>query len=105
MSRRPIAAPAAALPVTEAMRASAPLARLVDRMRESNAMYAAILPLLPASLAASVRAGPLDEAGWSLLGANAAVAAKLRQLVPRLEQRLRERGHAVVEVRIKVLPP
>ena len=35
----------------------------------------ASLPLLPAALAASVRAGPLDETGWSLLGANAAVAA------------------------------
>jgi hypothetical protein len=104
VTRRPVAAPAA-LPVTEAMRASAPLARLADRMRESNAMYATILPLLPASLAASVRAGPLDDAGWSLLGANAAVAAKLRQLVPRLEQRLRDGGHAVAAVRIKVLPP
>ena len=105
MSRRPPLAPAAALPVTEAMRASAPLSRLVDRLRESDAMYATVAPLLPASLAASVRAGPLDEAGWSLLGANAAVAAKLRQLVPRLEARLRERGHAVTAVRIKVLPP
>jgi hypothetical protein len=97
-------APADALPVTEAMRASAPLSRLVDRMRESNAMYASILPLLPAGLAASVRPGPLDEEGWSLLGANAAVAAKLRQLVPRFEERLRDRGHAIAAVRIKVLP-
>ena len=104
MSRRPATAGAAALPVTEAMRASAPLARLVDRMRESDAMYAAVLPLLPAALAASVRAGPLDDAGWSLLAANAAVAAKLRQLVPRLEARLRERGHAMAAVRIKVVP-
>src|SRR5678816_4301109 len=100
MSRRPATATAAALPVTEAMRASAPLARLVDRMRASDAMYATVLPLLPGALAASVRAGPLDDAGWSLLAANAAVAAKLRQLVPRLEARLRERGHAVAAVRI-----
>ena len=105
MTRRSPPATAAALPVTEAMRASAPLARLVDRLRESNAMYAEILPLLPAALAASVRAGPLDDEGWSLLGANAAVAAKLRQLVPRFEQRLRDRGHPVATVRIKVLPP
>lgn len=105
MTRRPVPAPAVALPLTEAMRASQPLSRLVDRLRESNAMFASILPLLPTPLAASVRAGPLDETGWSLLGANAAVAAKLRQLVPRLEERLRDRGHAVAEVRIKVLPP
>ena len=86
------------------MRASQPLSRLVDRLRESQAMYASILPLLPAALAASVRPGPLDEEGWSLLAANAAVAAKLRQLVPRFEARLRERGHAMATVRIKVVP-
>ena len=86
------------------MRSSQPLSRLVDRLRESNAMYAAILPLLPSALAASVRAGPLDEAGWSLLGANAAVAAKLRQLVPRLEQRLQESALAVAQIRVKVQP-
>ena len=86
------------------MRSSQPLSRLVDRLRESNAMFATILPLLPAALAPSVRPGPLDEAGWSLLGANAAVAAKLRQLAPRLEERLQERGHAVATVRIKVMP-
>jgi hypothetical protein len=104
VTRRPLPAPAAALPVAEAMRASQPLSRLVDRLRESNAMFATILPLLPAALAASVRAGPLDETGWSLLAANAAVAAKLRQLVPRFEEGLRERGHAVAAIRIKVLP-
>jgi hypothetical protein len=63
-----------------------------------------ILPLLPLALSASVRPGPLDETGWSLLSANAAVAAKLRQLVPRLEERLRQSGHAVAGIRIKVQP-
>ena len=38
-----------------------------------------------AALMASVQPGPLDEDGWSLLVANAAVAAKLRHLLPRLE--------------------
>jgi hypothetical protein len=103
MTRRPLAAPAA-VAVGDVMRSSPALTRLVDRLRESNAMYAAILPLLPAALAASVRPGPLDEAGWSLLGANAAVAAKLRQLVPCLEERLRESGHAIAAIRIKVQP-
>jgi hypothetical protein len=55
-------------------------------------------------LAASVQPGPIDEAGWSLLVANAAVAAKLRQLAPRFEERLREAGHPVAAIRIKVLP-
>jgi len=87
------------------MQGSPPLARLFDRLRESNAMFQRILPLLPPALAASVRPGPLDEAGWSLLGSNAAVAAKLRQLAPRIEDRLREGGHSVAAVRIKVQPP
>ena len=86
------------------MRSSPALSRLVDRLRESHAMFDTIRPLLPAVLAASVQPGPLDDAGWSLLGANAAVAAKLRQLVPRLEDRLRERGHAIAAIRIKVQP-
>ena len=91
--------------MAEAMRSSQPLSRLVDRLRESNALLASVLPLLPTGLAASVRAGPLDQDGWSLLCANASVAAKLRQLSPRLEARLLERGHAVAAIRIKVLPP
>lgn len=102
MSRKPAVAAAAALPIAEVMRSSQALARLTDRLRESNAMYAAIVPLLPAALAASVRPGPLDDAGWSLLAGNAAVAAKLRHLAPRFEEVLRERGHSATTVRIKV---
>jgi hypothetical protein len=103
VSRKSAIAPVAQ-PIGEAMRASQPLSRLVDRLRESNAMYTTLLPLLPKTLATSVQPGPLDEAGWSLLAANAAVAAKLRQLAPRFEERLRESGHAVASIRIKVLP-
>ncbi|MEO8921445.1 MAG: hypothetical protein ABI330_01205 [Caldimonas sp.] len=104
MTRRPLAVPAA-VALGEVMRSSPVLTRLVDRLRESNAMFQTILPLLPPGLTASVRPGPLDEDGWSLLGANAAVAAKLRQLAPRFEGRLRECGHAIVAIRIKVQPP
>jgi hypothetical protein len=103
MARQPTATPAA-VAMAEVMRSSPALSHLIDRLHESNAMFATILPLLPAALAASLRPGPLDQDGWSLLGANAAVAAKLRQLSPRLEARLRERGHAVASIRIKVQP-
>jgi hypothetical protein len=103
MQRRLLAAPAA-VPLGDVMRDSPALGRLSERLRESNAMLVAISSLLPAALAPGVRAGPLDEEGWSLLCANAAVAAKLRQLVPHLEERLRDKGHAVLSVRIKVLP-
>jgi len=53
-------------------------------------------------MAKHVKAGPVDEEAWSLLVANASVAAKLRQLRPRLEERLRERGWQVSSIRIKV---
>ena len=83
---------------------SAALASLGERLRESRAMLASVMPLLPGPLGDAVTPGPLDADGWSLLAANAAVAAKLRQLVPHLEERLRDAGHAVATVRIKVLP-
>jgi hypothetical protein len=94
----------AAMPIAEALRASAPLGRLAERLRLSNALFAAIAPLLPAGLAPHVSAGPVDAEGWSLLCANAAVAAKLRQLVPRLEQRLADSALAVASIRVKVQP-
>jgi hypothetical protein len=52
-----------------------------------------------------VKPGPVDEAGWSLLAANAAVAAKLRQLVPLLEAALREQGFQAIPTRIRVQSP
>ena len=90
--------------ISDALRSSAPLVRLGERMRQSNAFLAAVAPAIPAGLAAHIRAGPVDDEGWSLLCANASVAAKLRQLVPYLEQRLKDGGHAVAAIRVKVLP-
>ncbi len=94
----------APMPIAEALRTSAPLGRLAERLRLSNALFATIGPLLPAGLAPHISAGPVDAEGWSLLCANAAVAAKLRQVVPRLEQRLRESALSVAEIRVKVQP-
>lgn len=104
MSRHPTAASATALTLAEALRASEPLGRLTARLRRSNELFAAAAALLPPGLAAHVRAGPADDEGWSLLCANAAVAAKLRQLVPRLERHLLDSGLAVAAIRIKVQP-
>jgi len=61
-----------------------------------------IKPCLPGALVRFVRPGPIDEEGWSLLAANAAVAAKLRHLQPRLEELLKESGLQPSRVRIKV---
>ena len=89
------------LSVEQALSRSPPLAQLSQLLRESNARYDVIRPLLPESLAPHVKPGPVDEQGWSLLAANAAVAAKLRQLQPRLEAELRNRGWQVSAIRVK----
>jgi hypothetical protein len=93
-----------ALPIGEALHRSAPLVRLQQLMRDSSARFDVIHPLLPAALAPHVSPGPVDELGWSLLAANASVAAKLRQLQPRLEDALRARGWQVSAIRVKVQP-
>lgn len=91
-----------ALRLQQALQRSEPLARLGVLLRDSKARFDAILPFLPAALSAHVKPGPVDELGWSMLAANASVAAKLRQLQPRLEAVLKERGWQVSAIRIKV---
>lgn len=92
----------AALPIGEALAQSAPLAQLQALLRESNARFEIIRPLLPAALALQVRPGPVGEQGWALLAGNAAVAAKLRQLLPRFEAALLEQGRQPSAIRIRV---
>ncbi len=101
-SSRPPPVTPDALRVEQALQRSAPLARLQQLMQDSNARFAAILGALPPALAANVKPGPVDENGWSLLVANAGVAAKVRQLQPRLEALLLERGFQVSAIRVKV---
>ncbi len=90
-------------PIADALRAHAGLAHLGQRLEASSRRLRTISPALPESLRASVQAGPLDENGWSLLAANAAVAAKLRQLLPRLEALLAQAGLAPAVIRIKLV--
>ena len=78
------------------------LASLTRRLAQSNARYAAISLHLPEALRAEVRAGPIDEAGWSLLASNAAVAAKLRHLLPRLADTLHEQGWPDLPIRVHI---
>jgi hypothetical protein len=91
-----------ALRLQQALQQSAPLVRLRALLQDSAARFEAIRSSLPGPLAAHIKPGPIDDAGWSLLAANASVAAKLRQLQPRLENILRERGWEVSAIRIKV---
>jgi hypothetical protein len=78
-------------PITEALDASHMLGRLMERLRESEARFATIRPALP----------PAEE-GWNLLVPNTAVAAKLRQSLPTLEQLLAEAGWPATVLRVKV---
>lgn len=91
-SKVPRAAVPAPTPVAQALRDHASLARLGERLEGSRRRLRLISPALPGHLAASLQPGPLDEDGWSILAANAAVAAKLRQLLPRLEALLAQAG-------------
>jgi len=79
-------------PVAEALRAHEGLSQLSARLEASRRRLRIISPALPGTLLASLQPGPLDEEGWSLLAANAAVAAKLRHLLPRLEALLAQAG-------------
>lgn len=80
-----------------------PLESLQLRVRDSNARFEAIRGKLPGELARHIQPGPVDDEGWSLLTANAAVAAKLRQLTPRLEAALKAGGWQQTTIRIKLL--
>jgi hypothetical protein len=102
MSHKPASTVPRAMPIHEALEASAPLANLARRLRESNARFESIRGGLPPALQAHVRPGPVDEEGWALLAENASVAAKLRHLMPRLEEALRDAGWATVALRIRV---
>ena len=90
-----------ALHLAEALRQSQPLASLQRRIEESKKRYAAIYPCIPVQLQPHVAAGPVDEAGWTLITANSNVTAKLRQLQPVFEERLRLSGYLTGMLRIK----
>jgi hypothetical protein len=83
---------------------SEPLNSLMQRLRDSRARFDAIAALLPAGLQHDVRPGPLDDTSWVLLVGHAAAAAKVRQLLPSLEDRLRSLGWHGPAIKIKVLP-
>jgi hypothetical protein len=91
-----------ALRLRDALERSAPLALLKRRLQESSARFDTLRGVLPPALAPHVRAGPVDGDTWTLLAANAAVAAKLRQLQPRLEAALLDGGWPPATLRIRI---
>ena len=90
------------LPLATALQRSEPLGALMQRLRDSQARFEVITPLLPAALRQAVKPGPLDETSWVLLAAHASAAAKLRQMLPQLEASLATAGWQGPALRVKV---
>jgi hypothetical protein len=91
-------------PVTlqQAAQESPTLAKLTQLARESGEQLKAVESLIPHALRSAVRPGPIDGESWCLLVDSNAAAAKLRQLVPALLGRLRDRGAPITSIRLKV---
>ena len=91
-------------PVTlqQAADESPTLAKLTQLARESGERLKAVELLIPSSLRAAVKAGPIDGTAWCLLVDNNAAAAKLRQVLPALIAHLCDRGWQVTSIRLKV---
>lgn len=79
------------------------LAALTALARDSADRLRAVEGLIPAALRQAIQAGPVEGASWCLLVTGNAAAAKLRQLLPALQARLRQQGWQVDTIRIKVL--
>jgi hypothetical protein len=102
MSPRQPTAPT--LKLATALEHCEPLGQLLRRLHEARAHFEAISPLLPPALRADVRPGPVDGACWTLLAAHNPAAAKLRQMLPHLLQRLQEQGWQGTSIKVRVQP-
>jgi hypothetical protein len=83
-------------------RPHSPLASLMQRLQMSEACLAEVRRHLTPAMASQVKAGGVDEEGWTLLAPNSAVSAKLRQLQPRLMDALAAKGLKVNAIRVKI---
>ena len=91
-----------ALPISDALAQSAPLAHLRSLLRMSAENFASIRAVLPPALLPHVKPGPVDSDGWTVLADNVAVSAKLRQLLPRFEAALLQRDGKRTAIRVRV---
>src|ERR1700709_2746335 len=91
-----------ARPLGESLAGDGGLAGLLARVRASQARLDALADVLPGLLRQHLRAGPLDEEGWTILAANSAVASKLRHLLPTLAETLVAKGWQATSIRVKV---
>jgi hypothetical protein len=91
-----------ARPLVESLAGDASLSGLLARVRASQARLDALADVLPGLLRQHLRAGPLDDEGWTILAANSAVSSKLRHLLPTLAETLVAKGWQATSIRVKV---
>lgn len=90
------------LTALQALQGSAHLSQLAQRARQSVLLLDSVRPLLPPALRSQVAAGSLEDGHWCLLVPHNAAASKIRQLRPALLQNLRQAGHPIEHIRIKL---
>lgn len=78
------------------------LQALTRKARRLKALQQLLFEASPPLLAAASRVADLRSGTLVVLADNAAVAAKLRQLIPRLLSRIREQASEVTGIRIEV---
>jgi hypothetical protein len=98
---RPSSVPLAR-PLGDSLAGDDGLSSLLARVRASQARLDALADVLPGLLRQHLRAGPLDDDGWTILAANSAVASKLRHLLPTLAETLVAKGWLATSIRVKV---
>ena len=86
----------------QATEGSSTMASLAARARDASERLRAVEDLIPFDMRSAVQAGPAEGDVWCMLVNGSAAAAKLRQMAPALEARLRTRGWATASIRIKV---
>lgn len=91
--------------VARALAQAEPLVSLLQRLEASQRCLQAIADVVPPAMRPHLKAGPLDEEGWTLLVPNNAVSSKLRQLQPRLLDTLARKGCKVNAIRLRIQTP
>jgi hypothetical protein len=104
MNKTPPLVPSA-LSLNQALQASQTLNDLRARIQMSERCLGVVRATLGPDLGQHLRAGPFTDGSWTLFSPHAALAAKLRQLLPRIQSALVREGLAVSEVRVKIFRP
>ena len=90
-----------ALPIAQAIEGAPALARLSELVQQSSTMLRDVRALIPPNL--KVHAGPIQDQQWCLLVESSAAAAKLRQLLPLLQNSLKRQGWPIEQIKVKIM--